>query len=141
MGTPALMNSNVSKGRQILRIVTRTVGLSILALTLIPTASAGDPAPATPCTLNCPADMTLSAGEGQCSATVNYAQPTTNGDCQGATVQCSPPAGAFDLGTTTVHCVASDATGQSMASCSFKVTVQSSSEPVISYPANVTVCA
>ncbi|MGH9802472.1 MAG: proprotein convertase P-domain-containing protein, partial [Blastocatellia bacterium] len=58
---------------------------------------------ASPCTLTCPANITVSNAANQCGATVTYAVPTTTGTC--GTVTCSPASGTFfPVGTTTVTC-------------------------------------
>ena len=58
------------------------------------------------------------------SAVVSWTDPTATDDVDPApTVGCTPPSGsAFDLGTTTVTCTATDATGNS-SSATFDVTV------------------
>ncbi|PYT02702.1 MAG: hypothetical protein DMF60_20580, partial [Acidobacteria bacterium] len=79
---------------------------------------------ATGCTIMCPANDTANtANVNDTCATVNFT-PTTTADClPGAT--CSPSSGAcFPVGTTTVTCTATD-TSNSMATCSFTVTVNS----------------
>jgi hypothetical protein len=56
-------------------------------------------------------------------AIVTYPSPTATDNCPGVTAACSPPSGSvFPLGTTTVTCTATDASGNT-ASCSFTVTV------------------
>jgi uncharacterized repeat protein (TIGR01451 family) len=76
-------------------------------------------------TITCPSNVTVDeefAGAG--SATVNYASPTTTGNC--VTFVCSPPSGSsFPAGTTTVSCTATDSANNSV-SCSFTVTVNGS---------------
>lgn len=48
---------------------------------------------------------------GSC-AVVNYALPSATDNCSGVTVACSPPPGScFPLGTTTINCTATDASG------------------------------
>ena len=58
------------------------------------------------------------------STVVTWTDPTATDDVDPApTVGCTPPSGsAFDLGTTTVTCTATDATGNS-TSATFNVTV------------------
>ena len=58
------------------------------------------------------------------STVVTWTDPTATDDVDPApTVGCTPPSGsAFDLGTTTVTCTATDATGNS-SSATFNVTV------------------
>lgn len=59
------------------------------------------------------------------STVVTWTNPTATDDVDPApTVGCAPPSGsAFDLGTTTVTCTATDATGNS-SSATFNVTVR-----------------
>ena len=58
------------------------------------------------------------------SAVVTWTDPTATDDVDPApTVECTPPSGsAFDLGTTTVTCTATDASGN-VSSATFDVTV------------------
>ncbi len=57
------------------------------------------------------------------SAVVNFPPPTASDNCPGVTLQCVPPSGSvFPVGTTTVTCTATDASGNT-ATCSFTVTV------------------
>src|SRR4029077_19314974 len=70
-------------------------------------------------------DITRSAASGQCSAVVNYAAPSTSGNC--GTVTCTPPSGStFAVGSTAVTC-----TSDQGPSCSFTVTVVASAPPTI----------
>jgi hypothetical protein len=86
-----------------------------------------------PCTITCPADVTVSNDPDQCGAVVNYTAPTTTGTC--GTVTCTPPSGSFfPVGSTTVTCTTSAG-----PSCSFMVTVMDAQPPAITCPANITV--
>jgi hypothetical protein len=103
---------------------------------------------ACPCTLTCPANITVSASA-QCSAVVNYPAPTTSGNC--GPVTCTPPSGStFPLGTTTVTCTEGAILDLSQpdegaasvgASCSFTVTVNDTTPPSITCPASITTSA
>jgi HYR domain len=76
---------------------------------------------AAPCSLTCPADITTANTPGQQGTIVSYPSPTGGGAC--GTVTCSPASGSFfPVGATTVVCNTS-----SLASCSFTVTVQQTS--------------
>jgi hypothetical protein len=56
-------------------------------------------------------------------APVNYPPPAVTDNCPGVAYACVPPAGSvFPIGTTTVHCTATDTSGNT-AACTFKVTV------------------
>jgi hypothetical protein len=86
----------------------------------------------TQCTIQCQANITKDTDPNQCQAVVNYATPTTTGNC--GTVTCTPPSGSpFQKGVTTVNC-----TTQSGPSCSFTVTVSDAQPPTITCPANKT---
>ena len=73
-------------------------------------------------TIVCPPDITV----GQTSllgAIVNYPAPGAVDNCPGVVMTCTPPPGSvFLLGTTTVNCTATDASGNT-ATCSFTITV------------------
>jgi uncharacterized repeat protein (TIGR01451 family) len=77
------------------------------------------------CILNCRDDMVINenpAGSG--AAVVNYSTPTATGCLDLATITCSPPSGSsFLLGSTAVNCSAKDASNNTLATCSFAVTV------------------
>lgn len=77
-----------------------------------------------PPVITCPADITAVTNP-ICGATpcqvVNFTTTATD-NCPGVTVVCSPPSGTcFPVGTTTVTCTATDASGNT-ATCSFTVT-------------------
>ena len=64
-------------------------------------------------------------------ATVNYTSPTATDGLSGvASSSCAPPAGFFQLGTTTVNCTATDNAGNT-ATSSFTVTITDPTPPVI----------
>jgi hypothetical protein len=73
-------------------------------------------------TINCPPNVIQPFSPGQSSAIVNYPAPTTSDNCPNVVATCSPASGSvFPVGTTTVTCTATDATGNT-AQCSFLVT-------------------
>jgi hypothetical protein len=75
-----------------------------------------------PPTLTVPANIVVGNDPGQASAVVTYTV-TASDNAPGVTVACSPPSGSvFPLGTTTVMCEATDASGN-MATASFDVTI------------------
>jgi hypothetical protein len=85
----------------------------------------------------CPANITVSNDPGNCSAVVAYSV-TASDNCPGVTLSVVPPSGSvFPVGSTTVNCTATDASGN-MASCSFTVTVNDTEAPVVTCPANIT---
>jgi uncharacterized repeat protein (TIGR01451 family) len=73
--------------------------------------------------ISCPGNITVDESSGAAnSATVNYSVPATD-NSGSAVVDCDPPPGSsFPVGTTPVHCTATDPSGNS-ASCDFNVTV------------------
>ena len=78
------------------------------------------------CALTCNPDITRSVDPGHCTATVTYAQPSTEGDSCGEVV-CTPASGSsFPVGHTVVNC-----TGGEGASCSFTITVTETVPPTI----------
>jgi subtilisin-like proprotein convertase family protein len=91
--------------------------------------------------VTCPANQSLTPPPGQCSAIATY-EATATDNCPGVSVvTCSPPTGsAFAVGTTTVTCSATDASGN-QGSCSFTVTVTDGEAPVVTCPANKSVPA
>ncbi len=77
-----------------------------------------------PPTITCPANVTAVTDQncvaGACQ-TVNFPPPVATDNCPGVTVVCNPPAGScFPVGTTTVTCTATDASGNT-ATCSFTI--------------------
>ena len=94
----------------------------------------------TPPTITCPANVTAVAAQTcpiSSSATVTFPPPTISDNCPGVTSVCTPPSGSvLPVGTTTVTCTATDASGNT-ATCSFTVTVFSGCLQDDSNPANV----
>lgn len=89
-------------------------------------------------TVNCPTSITTTTAVGLCSAVVTFSA-TTNDNCSGATVSCTPASGStFPKGITTVTCRATDASGNQSTPCSFTVTVNDTQFPTISCPSNMT---
>ncbi|MDB6029791.1 MAG: hypothetical protein JWM16_129 [Verrucomicrobiales bacterium] len=77
---------------------------------------------AEPPAISCPSNQTVEFTSIS-GAPVTYAPPTVTDNCPGATAACTPPAGStFPIGTTTVHCVASDPSGNT-TSCDFTIVV------------------
>jgi hypothetical protein len=74
---------------------------------------------------DCPADVSVVAEAGNCTAIVSWAPPTALDRCDGpVAVTCVPASGSvFNVGHTPVICTARDATNNS-ATCSFTVTVK-----------------
>ncbi|MEW6207797.1 MAG: HYR domain-containing protein [Acidobacteriota bacterium] len=95
-----------------------------------------------PPTIDCPNDITQSTDPDQCSAVVNYSDPSVGDNCSGVgSPMCTPPSGStFPKGTTTVVCTVTDAANNS-AMCSFTVTVNDTQPPSITCPQNISVPA
>jgi hypothetical protein len=79
-----------------------------------------------PPSITCPTNVTAVAAI-TCPPTtttaVTFPDPTVTDNCPGATFACVPPSGStLPVGTTTVTCTATDASGNT-ATCSFSVTV------------------
>ncbi|MFY9574681.1 MAG: DUF4394 domain-containing protein [Blastocatellia bacterium] len=77
-----------------------------------------------PASITCPANISVAASA-TCPITnsvgVTFPPPTASDNCPGVTVVCNPPSGSiFPVGTTTVTCTATDATGNT-ATCSFTI--------------------
>ncbi len=91
-----------------------------------------------PVVTSVPANITAEA-TGPTGAAVTYASPTATDIVDGARpVSCTPASGStFAIGTATVTCSASDSRGNT-SSVSFTVTVQDTTPPVVTVPANIT---
>ena len=92
-------------------------------------------------TITCRTDTTVSNATGQCGQTVSFTSQSTGTPTPeiqykiGSTVITSPF--MFPVGTTTVNAIVLNGAGS--ATCSFKVTVNDTSKPVINCPANISV--
>ena len=77
--------------------------------------------------ITCPANITSATNQGVCAPPGSGCQvatfaPSASDNFPGVTTMCTPPSGScFPVGTTTVTCTATDASGNT-ASCSFAVT-------------------
>lgn len=95
-------------------------------------SSASNPTPP-PCTLACPANISVGNDAGQSGAVVSFGTPTPTGTCGSFT--STPASGSFfQIGSSVVTFAESG--GQS---CSFAVTVTDEEDPAISCPPNMTV--
>jgi hypothetical protein len=83
-------------------------------------------------------DVVLQSGP-NCGSTLFYSTPSASDDCSNViTVSCDVPSGAvFPVGTTTVTCTATDASGNT-ATSTFTVTVVDTIPPQITCPFNIT---
>jgi hypothetical protein len=84
----------------------------------------------------CPSNISTSAPPGQASVVVTFGAAFSD-NCPGGNVACVPPSGSsFAVGTTTVTCTATDASGNT-GTCAFTVTVTGQPLPcMITCPAN-----
>ncbi len=88
-------------------------------------------------TLTLPANMTLEA-TGPSGAVANFIVTASDVVDSTPTVTCMPPSGStFPIATTTVNCSASDDSGNT-ANGSFTITVQDTTPPTLTLPANIT---
>ena len=96
-----------------------------------------------PPVINCPSNLVVYAA---CSSVaVPFVVGTTNNCCASVDVVCTPaPGSLFDVGTTPVHCVATDCNGNTN-SCDFTIQVIQVPDvglPEITYsPTNILICA
>ena len=91
--------------------------------------------PVTACTLTCPGNITKNNDPGECGAIATYTTPPAGQGC--GTVSCDPASNSFfPVGTTTVTCTATDAGGNTIATCIFTVTVNDTNTFIC--PANIT---
>lgn len=88
--------------------------------------------------ITCPANIRQNNEIGKCGKAIDYTTNVTD-DCPNVSLVCTPPPGSFfNVGQTTVNCVATDKVGNS-SSCSFKVTVLDMEAPKITCPADKTI--
>jgi gliding motility-associated-like protein len=93
-----------------------------------------------PVIVNCPANITVSAGA-SCNATVNWTAPNATDNCTVSMTSTHLPGATFPRGTTEVKYTATDGSGNT-TTCSFNVTVVDTNNPVITgCPSNITVNA
>lgn len=95
-------------------------------------SEASNPSPP-PCSLACPANISIGNDTGQAGAVVSFGAPTPTGTC-GALTSIPASGSFFQIGSSSV--TFTEAGGQS---CSFAVTVTDDEDPTISCPANITV--
>ncbi|MEL6864502.1 MAG: HYR domain-containing protein, partial [Bacteroidota bacterium] len=94
-----------------------------------------------PVIVNCPSDITLESDAALCGVVYGWEGPTVNDNCGAFSIVCDPmPGSIFPVGTTTVVCTATDAAGNS-STCSFDVTVEDRTDPIISCGAAIQLSA
>jgi hypothetical protein len=90
-----------------------------------------------PPTIVCPPDIAVPNDPNACGAKVDYPAPQAGDNCPGVSVTCAPPSGGFfPVGTTSVTCTATDASGNT-ASCTFQITVRDTEPPRIVCPNDI----
>ena len=90
-------------------------------------------------TITCPANLTVTPPVGQCTAAVTYATPLGADNCSPVTVSHvngGLSGATFPAGATTVIWQATDPANNN-TTCSFTVTVNANTVPVITCPANI----
>ncbi|MAW77717.1 MAG: hypothetical protein CMJ95_10100 [Planctomycetes bacterium] len=89
--------------------------------------------------LNIPENVSVSNDQGQCEATVDWALPSAQDNCDTVDLQSSHSSGsAFPIGTTTVTITAVDQYGNKAVG-GFTISVQDSELPqILAVPANIT---
>ncbi|MFN8396638.1 MAG: HYR domain-containing protein [Bacteroidia bacterium] len=93
--------------------------------------------------ITCPANGSVTAGTGACSATYTYTAPTGTDNCAGSTTTQTgglASGATYPLGVTTNVFRVTDAAGNT-TTCSFTVTVGDAQAPAITCPANGTATA
>jgi hypothetical protein len=92
-----------------------------------------------PPSIHCPANIIVNNGAGQCGANVTFAATETAGIPASTITYDHQPGSFFAVGTTTVTATATNAVGSS--SCTFTVTVNDVTPPVIACPFDIVVNA
>ncbi|MDB4678451.1 HYR domain-containing protein, partial [bacterium] len=93
--------------------------------------------------ITCPANVSLQASSGSCSAVVSYSTPTATDNCSVSIVSLtsgSASGSSFNVGASTVTWTATDAAGRTDV-CSFTVTVTDGQDPSISCPSDISTVA
>lgn len=88
--------------------------------------------------ITCPANSTVTAGTGACTATFTYTAPTGTDNCSGSTTTQTgglASGATYPLGVTTNIFRVTDAAGNT-STCAFTVTVNDGQAPSITCPAN-----
>ncbi len=91
--------------------------------------------------LTCSTNIVVGNATGQCSAVVNFTVTAIDGCDATPVLVCTPASGStFQVGTTIVNCVTTDACGNT-TNCSFTVTVNDTQAPSITCPVNLVLSA
>ena len=90
-------------------------------------------------TITCPGNITTNTTTTSCSQVVKWAVTGSSACGASVTTSCTPTNGStFAKGTTPVTCTAIE-TGHGTNNCSFTVTVNDTTKPTITCPANITI--
>jgi hypothetical protein len=90
---------------------------------------------------NCPANITLNTGEANptCGRSATWSAPVASDNCSGVTLTGTHSSGdVFPVGITTETFTAEDASGNT-STCTFTVTINDNTVPVITRPQDITV--
>lgn len=94
--------------------------------------------------INCPVDIEVASDSQECTAIVNYDQPTASDNCDDditITLIDGPVSGSeFPVGVTTIVFEAEDESGNT-TTCSFTITVTGESEPEITCPEDIVIAS
>ena len=91
-----------------------------------------------PIITNCPSNITVSSSSTNCGANVSWVSPTASDNCPGVVLTSThSPGSFFPIGTTTVTYTAVDASNDTVT-CSFTVSVNDNSAPVVPTLATLT---
>ncbi len=94
-----------------------------------------------PLIINCPSDITLTLGAGECETTVDWIPPMPDPNCNAVITSAShEPGGIFPPGTTTVTYIITDGSGNTNE-CSFDITVNFNVNPTLECPDDISVNA
>jgi hypothetical protein len=90
--------------------------------------------------VTCPSNISASADVGECSNAVSFSASASD-NCEGVALSYSHASGStFNVGTTTVAVMATDASGNE-SECTFAIIVSDDEDPVINCPSNISVSA
>ncbi|MEK6285861.1 MAG: HYR domain-containing protein [Acidobacteriota bacterium] len=118
----ATVKSSITNGTKIDNTATVTAATND-SITSNNAATASVTVSTNPIAINCPANVTVAAAQGQTSAVVSYPSPAVVGNPPEVTMACSPLSGStFPVGATPVTCTATDP-ANNKGSCGFSVTV------------------
>lgn len=92
--------------------------------------------------MTCPANITMAADSGGCTAVVSFTAPTATDNCSSTAVTQTgglPSGSAFPAGATTITFTATDSSGNT-TTCSFDITVVDAEAPIVNCNPDLTTC-